>query len=490
MIKRNSRQITLKNAIEIIHNIPPVIGSRRLPILDSVGHILAESLYAAYPIPEVPISTTNGFAVVSSETTSAGDQNPVTLTHFERITTGKVVGNAFDAVIKTEDARMEMDKPDKITIRKNITTGTDIRKPGDEIEKDQLILPAGIKIHPFHIGAMAAYGFTSVKVKRICIGIIQTGSEMVMPGTRPAPGQIVESNTIMAEAYLRQFGTDVIRYPHVMDNRVLIHGALEKALNGCDVVLISTGSSAEAKVFTASIISEIGNILFHEISMKPGKTTMLGIVKNTPVFVLPGDPLGVQTVLQVLVAELLKSWGWTGPEKKIIPVVLGSPASSDKDIDEFGFYAAAHLGNHYSAIPLNEEKSRQMTSVRSNLIIQIPLGTEGFDAGDIVNGFVMVPVKDIEQTILIAGVYDPSIDRLTEKCLKEGIHIRVGPTSEISALTLLKNEACHFASISNEKEFQIAEAYNTVKLGKLNLVAKKEITDKKVRRVLELASEI
>ena len=102
----------------------------------------------------------------------------------------------------------------------------------------------------------------------------------------------------------------------------------------------------------------------------------------------------------------------------------------------------------------------------------------------------MDPVKGLEQTILIAGVYDPSIDRLTEKCLKEGIHIRVEPTSEISALTLLKNEACHFASISNEKEFQIAKAYNTVKLGKLKLVTKKEITDKKVRRVLELASEI
>ena len=83
MIKQNSRQITLKNAIEIIHNIPPVIESRRLLVLDSLEHILTESLYAAYPVPEVPISTMNEFAVVSSDTKSAGDQNPVTFTHFE-----------------------------------------------------------------------------------------------------------------------------------------------------------------------------------------------------------------------------------------------------------------------------------------------------------------------------------------------------------------------------------------------------------------------
>jgi len=240
---------------------------------------------------------------------------------------------------------------------------------------------------------------------------------MVMPSTRPAPGQIVESNIIIAEAYLRQFGTDVIRYSLVMNNHVLI----------------STGSSAETKVFTASIISEIGNLLFHEISMKPGKTTMLGIVKNIPVFVLPGYPLAVQTVLQVLIAELLKSWGWTDPEKKIIPVVLGSSISSDKDLDEFGFYAVAHIKNHYTAIPLPDSTGMQMTGIRSNIIVHISLGVERYDAGDIVNAFVLVPVKDLEQTIFIAGIYDPSIDRLTEKCLKEGIQIRVGPTSGISA---------------------------------------------------------
>ena len=130
---------------------------------------------------------------------------------------------------------------------------------------------------------------------------------------------------------------------------------------------------------------------------------------------------------------MLKSWGWTDPEKKIIPVVLSSPTSSDKDIDEFGFYAVARIKNHYTAIPLPDSTGMQMTGIRRNIIVHIPLGMEGYDAGEIVNAFVLVPVKNLEQTILIAGIYDTSIDRLTEKCLKEGIQIRVGPTSGISA---------------------------------------------------------
>lgn len=220
MVKRYLDQITLEKAVEMIQKIPPVVGSRHLPLDDSCGHILAESLYAKYSVPEVPTAAMDGFAVRSQETSSAGDQDPVTLTNFERANTGNVIAKEFDAVIKVEDAWFEGDDPTKIVIRKSINPGTNVRPIGEDIRKDQMILPAGSKILPFNIGAIATYGFTSVKVKRILIGIIPTGTELITPGTRPAPGQVVESNTVMAEVYLRQFGADIVRYPAVTDNKV------------------------------------------------------------------------------------------------------------------------------------------------------------------------------------------------------------------------------------------------------------------------------
>ncbi|MDD2626771.1 MAG: molybdopterin-binding protein [Candidatus Methanomethylophilus sp.] len=491
MVKRYLDQITLEKAVEIIKTIPPVIGSRHLPLIDACGHVLAESLYAKYSVPEVPTSAMDGFAVRSQETSSAGDQNPVTLTSFERVNTGNVIAKGFDAVIKVEDAWFDEQNLNQIVIRKSINPGTNIRPPGEDIKKDQLILPSGTKILPFNIGAIAAYGFTSVKVKRILIGIIPTGTELIAPGTRPAPGQVVESNTLMAEAYLRQFGADVVRYPPVTDNKVLIHGALEKATDECDIVIVSAGSSAGTKDFTASVIAEIGELLFHGIAIKPGKPAMVGIINKKPVFGLPGYPLAAQTILRVLVSALIEHWGWNGPEYKSIPLVLGSPIASDGGIDEFGLYAAARVEDHYTAIPLSRGASVQMTGVRSNCIVHIPLGVEGYETGEVVDALLMVEEDELDKTVLICGVDDGSLERLTERCMKEHIRIRVGPASGISAIMLLKNGSCHLASVQNEEDCSLCGIeYQTKKLGSLLLVTKKELTDKKVRRVLDLATEI
>lgn len=490
MVTRYLDQISLKEAVEIVRKTPKVVGSREVTLLEACGHILAESLYAKYAVPEVPTAAMDGFTIISKETSAACDQTPITLTHFERVNTGNVVKAGFDAVVKVEDAWFEGENPKEIVIRKSVNPGSYIRPPGEDIQKNQLILPAGIKIRPFNIGAIAAYGITSVKVKRICIGIIPTGSELIAPGIHPAPGQVVESNTIMAEAYLRQFGVDVIRYPPVMDNRVLIHGALEKAVDDCDIVIVSAGSSTGTKDFTASVIADMGKLLFHGLSMKPARPAMFGIVNKKPVFGLPGYPLAAQTVLRVLVAELLESWGWAGPEKKTIPVVLGSAVSSDGGLDEFSLYAAAKIGDRYPAIPLSRGSSVQMTGIRSNVIVQIPLGVEGYEAGETVEAVLQVPIEELDQTILIAGMYNPSLDRLAEKCMREGIIIRTGVSGGLPALLLLMREACHFASISEEDCSVCSEEYNINTFGQVRLAAKKEITDKKVRRVLELAAGI
>lgn len=491
MVKRYLDQISLKDAVDIVKKTPAIIGSREINLLDASGQILAQSIYAKYSVPEVPTAAMDGFTVVAKETESAGDQTPVTLTNFERVNTGNVVKKEFDAVIKIEDTWFTDEDPKEIVIRKNVNPGSYIRPPGEDIRKGQLILPAGTKILPFNIGAIASYGITSVKVKRICIGIIPTGSELIKPGTHPAPGQVVESNTLMAEAYLRQFGVEVIRYPPVADNRVLIRGALEKAVDTCDIVIISAGSSAGTKDFTASVITELGKLLFHGLAMKPARPAMFGIVNKKPVFGLPGYPLAAQTVLRVLVTELLESWGWTGPKKKTIPVVLGSAVSSEGGLDEFSFYAAAKIGDQYMAIPLSRGSSVQMAGIRSNIIVQIPLGIEGYEAGETVEAVLQVPEEELEHTVLIAGVYDPSLDRLAEKCMLKGIKIRLGPASGVAALMLLRKGACHLASVSAEDNCTFCgEDYSIKEFGQLRLVTKKEITDKKVERVLTLAAEI
>ncbi|HJK54462.1 MAG TPA: molybdopterin biosynthesis protein, partial [Methanocorpusculum sp.] len=198
VMKRYLNQITADEAVTIIKSVPPHCSSRRIPVVDAVGHRLSASLFAQYSVPEVPVSAMDGFAVRSSETVGAGDQTPVVLRVFSRVNTGNVIPGEFDAVVRVEDAWFEGEDPHEITVRKSVNPGTNVRPAGEDIKKGQLILPAGTVIRPFDVGAIAAYGITHVNVSRVSVGILPTGTELIEPGTKPRPGQVVESNTVMA----------------------------------------------------------------------------------------------------------------------------------------------------------------------------------------------------------------------------------------------------------------------------------------------------
>lgn len=486
-MKRYLHQITVDEAVAIIRNVAPRASSRRMSVVKAVGHQLAESLYAQYSVPEVPVSAMDGFAVRSADTIGAGEQAPVVLREFARLNTGNVIPKEYDAVIRVEDVWMEGMGPDTITVRKSVNPGTNIRAAGEDIKRGQLILPSGTLIRPFDVGAITSYGITHVNVSRISVGILPTGTELVLPGTCPLPGQVVESNTAMAEAYLRGFGIDVVRYPPVVDNPVLIRGALERLLAKNDIAIVSAGSSAGTKDFIASVIAEMGDLLFHGVAMKPAKPAMFGVIDQKPVFGLPGYPLSAQTVLQVFVRELLEAWGWTGPAQEYVPVRLGDSISSEGGIDEFSLHAAARIGDHYAVIPQSRGASVQMTGVRSNCVIRIPFGIEGFEVGDEVPALLTVPREELDRTVLIAGIYDPALERLVEMAIQRGIRVRTGNFSGLSGLLLLARNACHAVCIMGTADLAVLNGAGVVikpLAGSAKLVLRSEMTKDPLMQIL------
>lgn len=452
-MKRYLNQITAAEAIRIVRGIPPVTAVYSVPVTDAVGQILASSLYAQYAVPEVAVSAMDGFAVRAAETAGASEQKPVILREFSRVNTGNVIPKGFDAVVRVEDVWFEEGDPiPEISIRKSVNPATNVRQPGEDVKKGQLILPAGAVIRPFDVGAIAAYGVTHVRVKSVRVGILPTGTELIAPGEKPIPGQVVESNTRMAEAYLRQFGVKVTRYEPVEDNPVLIRGALERVAAENEVIIISAGSSAGTKDFTSKVIAEVGNLIFHGVAMKPAKPAMLGMIGKKPVFGLPGYPLSAQTVLRLFVSELLETWGWKGPERRMITVRLGDSISSEGGIDEFSLQAVGRIGDHYAAIPQSRGASVQMTGVRANAIVQIPHGVEGYEAGEEVSAVLMVPKAELDRTVLITGVYDSVLEPLMEMAMREDIRIRTGSFSGVSGVMLLLKRACHIVCVADEAD--------------------------------------
>ena len=227
----------------------------------------------------------DGIAVATRETVGASEQHPVELENAIRVNTGNIVPPGYDAVIMIEDT---WQNGDRYVIRKSTTPWQHIRPAGEDLAESEMVLPSGHRIRPHEVGALATYGITEMEVLSVRVGLVPTGSELVPAGTRPSPGQVVESNTVMAKAMLEQAGARCMRYPFVEDDPDRIREAVRKAVKENDIVIVSAGSSAGSRDYTADVIGDLGEVLVHGIAIKPGKPAIIGRIDQKPVFGLPG----------------------------------------------------------------------------------------------------------------------------------------------------------------------------------------------------------
>ncbi len=317
MVKRYLTLISLERAKELtLSSFGNPDRRVTIPVINCAGRVTATPVYAKYSVPEVNLSAMDGFAVRSRDTVGATDQSPVIIEDFAQVNTGNIVPPGFDAVIIIEDT---WKRGNHIQIRKSASLWQHIRPAGEDVREGQLVLPEGHRIRPFDIGALATYGIVHVDVREVNIGLIPTGSELVNLGIRPGPGQVVESNTIMAQVFLGEMGANCTRYPIACDSPEIIEESLCKAVDENDLVLISAGSSAGTRDYTAEVIESAGELIFHGVAMKPGKPAMLGKIKGKPVIGLPGYPLAAQTALQGICRAPARIMGIACPVVSHIP---------------------------------------------------------------------------------------------------------------------------------------------------------------------------
>jgi len=446
MVKRYLPLISLEQALSVLKTtFQAPAKTERVPITRAVGRVISVPVFAKYSVPEVNISAMDGIAVRSRDTVGASDQNPVTLNEFARVNTGNIIPSAFDAVIMIEDT---WEKGNKFLIRKAAVPWQHIRPAGEDVQKDRLVLPRGHVIRAFDVGALATYGVTEVDVRAVSIGIIPTGSELVPLGVRPAPGQVVESNTIMAQVFLSQMGAHCTHYPVVPDDPDLIRETLRAAVQENDLVLISAGSSAGTRDFTENVIRSLGDLIFHGVAVKPGKPVMLGKIDGKPVLGLPGYPLAAQTVLREFAAPLLESWGFPPAPRYPVRVRLAQPLVSDIGFDEFVPVFVGRIGTILFGTPHGKGAGVQMATVKANGYTHLPASAEGYDAGTELDVLLTTDPGSIERTLILTGSLDPSLEKLANLIHDEGMYIHATNLGNTGAILALVNNTCHAAPLS------------------------------------------
>lgn len=298
-------------------------GTERLNISDCLGRVLAEDIVSNENIPPFDRSTVDGYAVLSSDTFGAGESMPSMLSltgeilmgkeakdtvssgECIKISTGGMLPEGADSVVMVEHTEQLIDGT--CLIFKAVSPYQNVTKKGDDVKIGQTVINKGTKITSKHIGILCALGITEVEcVRKLTVGIISSGDEIVSVEESVPLGKIRDINSHFLASLIKENGYAAIEYGIVKDDFDELYCTLQKATDECDAVLISGGSSAGAKDMTAAVVEKNGELFFHGIAVKPGKPTIFGKVNGKAVFGLPGHPAAAYLIAKTVVMNLLR----------------------------------------------------------------------------------------------------------------------------------------------------------------------------------------
>ena len=299
----------------------PAAGMEWVSLSGAMGRVLAEDIAATEYGPDFDRSTVDGYAVRARDTFGCSDAIPAILPlqgevrmgegaqfdlHAEKcvaVPTGGALPQGADSVVMLEYTE---DYGGEIGISKPAAPGQNMIFRGDDVYPGKVILRKGRVLSSQDIGALAAIGRVQVPVvKKLTVGILSTGDELVPPETAPGPGQVRDVNGPMLEAMLTAFGVHVVHYGIVIDDEARLTAVVQKAAAACDAVLMSGGSSVGVKDAACRIIESMGVVLLHGIAIKPGKPTIIGKTGPKPLVGLPGHPVAAYFVTKLFILPLL-----------------------------------------------------------------------------------------------------------------------------------------------------------------------------------------
>ena len=388
----------------------------RIPVFESCGRVTARAVYAHICAPHYAASAMDGVAVTAKDTFGATETTPVKLQpgQFIVLDTGDPIPEGCDAVIMVEDIVKNEDG--SITIHAAAAPWQHIRQIGEDICAGEMILPSHMTVSPAAIGAMIDGGVLEIEViRKPIVGIIPTGDEIIPPCTDPKPGDILEFNGAIFSAMVKSWGAEARVYPIVPDKFDKIKEMAAKAASECDMVLLNAGSSAGREDFSAKVIRELGQVLYHGIAIKPGKPAILGCKGNVPILGVPGYPVSGIIVIEQLLKPLVDCWlGVPAAAAQYARATLTRPVVSGLKYQEFVRTRMGCVDGRLMASPLSRGSGVVSSFMKADGILEVPQGLEGYEAGAEVNVRLLSPMEKLQNTLVVIGSHDPLLDELAD----------------------------------------------------------------------------
>jgi molybdopterin molybdotransferase len=306
--------LSVAEALDVLLAAPrPLVdaaATELVPTLSANGRILADAQVSRLNVPPADNTQMDGYAVRAADCASgaAGGARlpvsqripaghvgaPLQAGTAARIFTGAMIPEGADAVVMQEMCEAD---GDAVVIKHAPAAGEWVRRAGEDIRSGSVILPAGTRLRPQHLGLAASVGLEALPVlRKLRVAMFFTGDELAMPGQPLKPGAIYNSNRFVLRGLLENLGCEISDYGIVPDNREATREALRLAAQEHDLILTSGGVSVGEEDHVKPAVEAEGRLNMWQIAMKPGKPLAFGEVRRaaggTAFFIgLPGNPV-------------------------------------------------------------------------------------------------------------------------------------------------------------------------------------------------------
>jgi molybdenum cofactor synthesis domain-containing protein len=452
-------------------------------LTEALGYPLAHDIVADIDVPPFDRSNVDGFAVRSADLASAGEATPVRLLLNDEviacgtaparpvlsgtatsIATGGPLPRGADAVVMVE--RTQPAGGRAIDIRRAASPGQFVSYAGSDIARGEAVLRAGTVIGSREIGMCAACGIAKVSVvRRPRVAVISTGDELVQPGEMLRPAAIYDTNGAIVSAAIRENGGEAVFLGAVADDEEQLEGAMRRALETSDMLVLSGGTSKGAGDVSHRIIARLGKpgIIAHGVALKPGKPLCLAVCGGKPVVILPGFPTSAMFTFHDMIVPVLRRMAGLPPrsDAKVtakIPVRIASELGRT----EFVMVSLVEGTEGLIAYPSGKGSGAITSFAQADGFLKIDALADQMPAGAQAEVTLFTPHVRVPDLVIV-GSHCTGLDLVTAPLARAGLVVRSIAVGSLGGLAAAKRGECDFAPIHlfDEK----SETYNAPFLG-------------------------
>ncbi len=375
----------------------------RISVPDADGRTVAEELTAPNPVPGYDRAAVDGFAVRAEDSFGASDRSPAILEEeprggdipsqlspgrAARVHTGSDMPEGANAVVMIEQIETISSE---VEVFDAVAEGENVGEAGEDVTAGQTLYERGHRLRPSDLGLLKSTGIRSVPVfEQPTVGVIPTGEELVQ--SNPAPGEIIETNGLTVSQLVKRWGGTATYRDVVTDKKSALRAAIERDQTK-DLIVTTGGSSVGERDLLPEVVSEIGEILVHNVALKPGHPVCLGQVGETPVISLPGYPVAcIVNAFQFLRPALKRAGGMPLDPHPTSEATLARKISSDPGERTFVRVQLDETDDGLRATPTRASGSGVLSSVAlADGWVVVPESREGYGTDEAVTVEIWEP---------------------------------------------------------------------------------------------------